>query len=82
MANIMYRQCTFERPGADGGVIHTTGWIPESKKGIKIRPGVQVTLDDSDDWWTVITVGSRAMPLDVVKEKERDYQKHRKATDI
>lgn len=87
--DIMYRQCNLERQHADGTVTRTTSWIPEIHKGIKIEPGVRVTLKDHGDkqpvaggMWTVKSVSWQAITEKVAKERAHNWKDHRKFSDI
>lgn len=70
-----YRQCRFR-----SGNTETVAWIEE--RGAKV--GYFVTFEDDDQegrLWEVLSVGQR-IPKDVVFDRERDYMKQRKASDI
>jgi hypothetical protein len=60
---------------------YTTSWIPEkfAKKG-----NVVSLMNDNYEWedgWVVIEVGSKLM-TSYVMERERDFKRTRKASDI
>jgi len=73
-----YVQCTLKR-----GKVHTNAWIPTvGKNKVKVKVGSTVELVEYDrEKWEVVSMGQ---PVDAkyVKSRERDYKKHRKATDI
>ena len=85
--DILYRQCQLERQG-DAGIIQTVTWIPESKKGIKIAPGVRVTLkdygtnEDLPGLWTVKMVSEVTMTEARVSQRAHDWTKHREFSDV
>jgi len=75
---MLYRQFTLKHENT-----HTSCWLPESKKGIRLEVGVRITLEGQDDtWWTVQSVGSRTRTKSEVREKERQARRYRQATDI
>lgn len=69
---MFYRQCLLTC-----GSLRTTGWIDESCA----RLGAKVKIEDDDRIWLVEAVWSRKHK-DIIKEHERDYDKHRKFSDI
>lgn len=81
MADQMYRQCLLESP-TEEGTRKLVSWIPENHKGVVLKPGVQVNLEGDEGWWTVTSVGDNRLPRDYVRERSRDYTRHRAATDI
>jgi len=82
MAEPLYRQCFFERPAEGGGTHRTTGWVPERHRGHTLKVGLQVTLDDKPEWWTVVEVGTKTISRKDVQMQELRWRKHRQATDI
>lgn len=73
-----FRQCELV-----SGTTMTVGWIKEesAKVGAKIQilenPGMDETM-----LWTVKAVGSARIPDKEAKSLERQFARHRKATDI
>lgn len=70
-----YRQCKLQR-----GCMHTTSWIPERLA----HKGKYVKLKTAGMWtdgWQVIEVGTRES-AEVIHSNNREYQHHRKRTDI
>jgi hypothetical protein len=70
-----FKQCQFR-----SGNIHTMAWIEE--EGAKV--GNTMIFKDTDDprRWEVTLVFDIRLTEDAVKERERDYLKQRKASDI
>ncbi len=75
-----YRQCILRRKTATGHE-QTTSWIPEPfcvvNKVLKLK-------NEAGEWtngWVVLEA-SDPKPAEWVEGHERDYKKHRKATDI
>jgi hypothetical protein len=81
---LQYRFCHLECKEGET-TIHTSCWLEEKKRGVKIEPGVSVTLKDSADpdrWWTVISVSKNSISESRVKERQRIARGYRDATDI
>ena len=58
-----YKQCTFKSDNST-----TTAWIPE--RGAKVGKRVTFKDDDSDQIWTVVSVGAGRIPKDVANKRQ------------
>lgn len=72
-------QCRLERPEGHSTAVQIA-WIDSefAKRGkiVKIKTG-----DEWDDGWKVVKVGS-TQDAKIVADRERDFKKHRSATDV
>lgn len=79
---VRYRQCVFQKASDRGGHIKTIGWVPEVHKGVKIREGVSVTLDDDPEWWDVLMVTDVTISRELAMKQAHAWTKYREQTDI
>jgi len=73
---MFYRQCALKSDNAT-----TIAWLNDEGA---LKLGNKVTFKDVDDkqWWTITFVGETRMPEKIALARERQYLKHRKASDI
>ena len=65
------RQCKLSQ-----GSSHTVVWIPEKYCGVKIEVGMLVLLEDlNNQYWTVETIGEKAMTKADLDRKDREVRK-------
>jgi hypothetical protein len=71
-----HNQCVLQRAGAT-----QVSWIPSTRAHV----GKAVDLKDDGAWsrgWRVMRVYDPALPSETVEARERDFTRHRSATDI
>lgn len=71
-----HRQCLLQRDGA-----LQTSWIPSTHA----QRGRTIDLKEDGGWsrgWLVVEAWDPPMPSKVIVERERDFARHRQATDI
>jgi hypothetical protein len=75
MKKLYYYQCEL-RKEINNGYKTDVAWLPEKYAII----GKYLKINE-EDGWKVIWIGAK-QPANVVEEKERDYLRQRKASDI
>lgn len=72
--DVMYKQCTMEKPLPTGGKLVKVAWIPTLHAKLRRQLSIQDSHGEWTDGWLVTEVGDRATTFEYL-DRQRDAQK-------